>query len=198
MRTPSPATTERLIKPLLFIAALLPLLWLGWRAINGGLGANPPETLIHETGIWALRLLCLVLLLNPLRRWTGWHALLKLRRMLGLWVFAYACLHVLAYLLLEHAFDGGAIIQDLIKRPYISIGMVSFLLLIPLALTSSNAMIQRLGGGNWRSLHQLIYIVAIGAVVHFWWQSRADFSEPLFYGVLIGILLLLRLPNFRA
>lgn len=198
MQFPSPQTTDKIIKPSLFVLSLAPALWLLWLGFRDQLGANPIETITHQTGIWSLRFLCLTLLITPLRKITAWHAVIRLRRMLGLYCFFYALLHFLSYLVLDQFFDWTGITQDILKRPYISIGFLVFLMLIPLAITSTNGMIKRLGGKNWRALHQMIYVIAVGALIHFWWQERVDYSEPLIYGLLIGVLLVLRTPRFSA
>ena len=165
-----------------------------WNALHDGLGANPVEAITFETGDWGLRFLLITLCVTPLRRITGWQALVRLRRMLGLFAFFYICLHFLTYLVLDAFFDLGYILEDITDRTYITLGFSSFLLLIPLAVTSTNAMVRRLGGRRWRRLHGLVYIVASGGVLHFLWLVKADLREPLIYMGILLLLLLARLP----
>ncbi|WP_435749657.1 sulfite oxidase heme-binding subunit YedZ [Thauera sp. AutoDN2] len=180
------------VKTLLFILCLLPAihLALGWQANT--LGANPIETLTHATGEWALRLLLITLVVTPLRRLSGLHWLLRLRRMLGLFAFAYALAHFAIYLWLDQFFDVNAIALDILDRPFITVGFAAFVLMIPLAATSNSFAIRRLGGRRWQSLHRSTYAVAIFAVVHFWWLVKADISEPLLYASILAVLLGLR------
>ncbi len=175
-------------KPLVFCVSLLPLVWLCWLAWQDRLGANPVETLSHRTGDWSLRFLLLTLAVTPLRRLSGWNWLLKFRRMLGLFAFFYVCLHLGVYLIFDQFFDPSAILEDIAKRPYITVGFAGFLLLIPLAATSTNGMIKRLGR-NWQRLHRLVYLIAVLGVVHYWWLVKADISEPLLYAGLLTMLL---------
>ena len=175
-------------KPLVFCVSLLPLVWLCWLAWQDRLGANPVETLSHRTGDWSLRFLLLTLAVTPLRRLSGWNWLLKFRRMLGLFAFFYVCLHLGVYLIFDQFFDPSAILEDIAKRPYITVGFAGFLLLIPLAVTSTNGMIKRLGR-NWQRLHRLVYLIGVLGVVHYWWLVKADISEPLLYAGLLTMLL---------
>ncbi len=175
-------------KPLVFCVSLLPLVWLCWLAWQDRLGANPVETLSHRTGDWSLRFLLLTLAVTPLRRLSGWNWLLKFRRMLGLFAFFYVCLHLGVYLIFDQFFDPAAILEDIAKRPYITVGFAGFLLLIPLAATSTNGMIKRLGR-NWQRLHRLVYLIGVLGVVHYWWLVKADISEPLLYAGLLTMLL---------
>ncbi|HEY7789148.1 MAG TPA: protein-methionine-sulfoxide reductase heme-binding subunit MsrQ, partial [Vicinamibacterales bacterium] len=179
-------------KPLVFAAALVPTVWLTWAALTGDLTANPIQELEHQTGLWVLRFLIITLAITPVRRLTGWNDLIKFRRMTGLFAFYYACLHLLCYVVLDQFFDVKTMIVDIGKRPYITVGFAAFLLLIPLAATSTAASIRRLGGRRWRRLHQLIYLTAIGGVIHYWWLVKADISSPLKYGAIIGGLLAFR------
>ncbi|MFN2337871.1 MAG: sulfite oxidase heme-binding subunit YedZ, partial [Gammaproteobacteria bacterium] len=168
------------LKPVLFAACLLPLaqwLWLGWQQ---QLGANPIEYITHGTGDWTLRLLLLTLLMTPLKRGFGWGWPLRVRRMLGLFAFFYATLHLSTYLWLDQFFDWGEIGRDILERPFITLGMTGYVLLLPLALTSTQAMMKRLGR-NWKKLHRLVYVVATLGVLHFWWLVKADVREPLLY-----------------
>lgn len=176
-----------------FLSCLAPLGLLAERAWYGGLGANPVEKVLRFNGHWTLVLLLVTLGVTPLRRLGGWSWPLRLRRMLGLFAFFYACLHFLSYVVLDQFFDWPAILKDIAKRPYITVGFPSFLLLIPLAVTSSDAMIRRLGGRNWKRLHRLVYLAAIGGVVHFWWLVKRDISEPLLFAAVLAVLLGFRL-----
>lgn len=180
--------TSRVLKPAIFIAALAPLALLVWNGFTDGLGANPVEFITRETGTWGLRFLLITLCVTPLRRITGWQVLARVRRMLGLFAFFYVCLHFLTYLVLDAFFDILYILEDITDRTYITLGFTSFVLLVPLAITSTNAMVRRLGGRNWRRLHKLAYVASAGGVLHFLWQVKADLREPLIY---LGILLLL-------
>ncbi|MEW6331865.1 MAG: protein-methionine-sulfoxide reductase heme-binding subunit MsrQ [Pseudomonadota bacterium] len=180
-------------KPALFATALLPLVYLVYRALIGDLGANPVETINRYTGDWVLRFLLITLAVTPLRRLTGWNGLLRYRRMLGLFAFFYACVHFLSWVWLDQYFVLADIVADVAKRPFITVGFASFLMLIPLALTSTNAMIRRLGAKRWQRLHRLVYLIGIGGVVHFLWLVKSDIREPLIYGVILALLL-----GFRA
>ena len=147
---------QRWLKPLAHLACALPLLWLGWQAADGGLGANPIEAVIRFLGDWGLRGLVLALAVTPLRKWTGWGRLAGYRRMVGLWAFAYAALHLSAYVVLDQFFDWAAIGHEIVKHKFITAGMASFLLLLPLAATSTSGMIKRLGAARWRKLHRAV------------------------------------------
>jgi sulfoxide reductase heme-binding subunit YedZ len=178
-----------IVKPTLFFIALVPLAFLIYRGLNDDLGANPIETINRYTGDWVLRFLLITLAVTPLRRLTGWNGLLRYRRMLGLFAFFYACVHFLSWAWLDQYFVLADIVQDVAKRPYITVGFASFLMLIPLALTSTNAMIRRLGAKRWQQLHRLVYLIGIGGVVHFLWLVKSDIREPLIYGVILALLL---------
>jgi methionine sulfoxide reductase heme-binding subunit len=168
----------------------LPLALLAARAFGalGGLGTNPVEFLTHATGDWTLRLLLLTLFISPLRRITGWTWPMRLRRMLGLFAFFYACVHLSIWIGLDLFFDWTLIGDDILNRPYITVGFMAWLLLIPLAVTSTDAMMRRLGR-RWSSLHRLVYPAAILGVLHFWWLTRADYREPMLYAVILAVLL---------
>lgn len=180
---------RRLIRPAVFLAVLLPFGCLALRGAGGDLGANPIEAVTHETGLWALRFLLITLAITPLRRLTGWHSLINLRRMLGLFAFFYASLHFGTYLVLDQFFDPASIVLDIAERPYVTAGFAAFVLLVPLAVTSTSAMIRRLGGRRWRLLHRLVYASALGGVVHYLWLVKADTERPLTYGVILASLL---------
>jgi sulfoxide reductase heme-binding subunit YedZ len=184
------------IKIAVFLLALIPLLNLGISAYLDNLGANPIEKITRSTGYWTLTLLLISLTISPLRRFTEWNWLMRLRRMLGLFVFFYASLHFLTYLVLDQFFDWVSISNDIVKRPYITVGFPAFILLIPLAVTSNNRMIKLLGGKRWLLLHRLTYIIAVGGVVHYWWLVKKDLTNPLTFAVLLGLLLGIRLFNW--
>lgn len=177
----------------LFVLCLLPLAYYGQGLWQDALGANPIEAVTRGLGDWALKLLLMTLAVTPLRRLTGWVWLLKLRRTLGLFVFFYACLHLTTYLWLDQFFDWPAVGKDIVKRPFIAAGMIAFALLVPLAITSSNAMVRRLGGHRWRELHRLIYPLALVAVLHYTWMVKVDVRLPAAYGLILALLLGLRL-----
>ncbi|MEJ5369869.1 MAG: protein-methionine-sulfoxide reductase heme-binding subunit MsrQ [Bryobacteraceae bacterium] len=184
---------SRVAKPVVLLLCLLPAAWLaaaGWR---GALGVNPIEKITHETGQWTLRLLLATLAVTPLRRMAGWPELIRFRRVLGLAAFFYATLHLFTYLWLDQFFDWGAIARDIAKRRFITAGMLSFALLVPLALTSTRGWIARLGGRRWQRLHRLIYPAAAAGVVHFWWLVKSDIREPALYGAVLAALLAARL-----
>ncbi len=189
-RVPS-ARAMLIIKTLLFLLCLLPALYLLLSVFNVGgfaLGANPVEELIHTNGDWGLRFLLITLAVTPLRRLTGINWLVRLRRMLGLFAFTYVLLHFLSYALIDQRLDARAIFEDIIERPYITLGITGLVLLIPLAVTSTNAMVRRLGR-RWRTLHRLVYVIAILGVWHFWWQVKQDILEPLIYAAILAVLL---------
>jgi sulfoxide reductase heme-binding subunit YedZ len=176
-----------------FAICLLPLARLVVLGGSGGLGANPIEFITHSTGTWTLTGLMVTLSLTPLRRLTGRTDLIRYRRMLGLFTFFYACLHFVTYIWLDQFFDLAAIAKDVIKRPFITIGFAAFVLLIPLAATSTRAMMRRLGR-RWQQLHRLVYVVAMLAVIHYAWLVKKDLTEPLVYGAALVLLLIMRLP----
>jgi sulfoxide reductase heme-binding subunit YedZ len=180
-------------KAVVFLAALVPAGWLGWGAWAGMLGANPIETITWETGIWTLRLVVCTIAVTPLRRLTGRNDLIRFRRMLGLFAFFYGTLHVLTYLWLDKFFAVDEILKDVYKRPFITAGVTAFSLMVPLALTSTSGMIRRLGGRFWRRLHQLVYVVAVAGVVHYWWLVKADIRRPRIYAAIVAVLLGYRL-----
>ena len=183
-----------LIKPLVFILCGLPFTWLLVAAFSDGLGPNPVETITFTTGDWSLRLLLITLGITPLRNLSGYSGLLRLRRMLGLYAFFYVCLHFFTYLLLDAEFDLAWIVEDIRKRLYITVGFSGFCLLLPLALTSSNAMIRRLGAKRWQRLHSIVYICALAGVLHYLWLVKADTRDPLIYAGIFVTLMILRLP----
>ncbi len=184
--------TLRLTKIAIFLAALIPLERLVWKALHNALGANPIEVITHATGDWTLILVLTTLSITPLRRITRQYWLIGVRRMIGLFAFFYATLHFLTYIWLDKFFDLHEMAKDIAKRPFITVGFSAFVLLIPLALTSTAWSIRRLGGKNWQRLHRLIYFTGILAVVHYTWLVKADLHKPIEYGILLSILLLYR------
>lgn len=193
MVTPSPRQLLA-IKSVVFALALLPFLRLVAFTLTDRLGANPIEFITRNTGDWTLYFLCLTLTVTPLRRLTGWNWLIKLRRMLGLFAFFYVALHFTTFLWFDHFFDIDEMVRDVIKRPFITVGFSAFLLLIPLAVTSTNGMVRRLGGKRWQWLHRLIYVIAPLGILHFWWMKagKHDFAQPILFGAIVVVLLLLR------
>ena len=180
------------IKAAVFALCLAPFAHLAWGVAYDALGANPVEAVTHSTGWWTLFLLCATLGVTPLRRATGANWLLKLRRMLGLYAFFYVTLHFLTYIWLDQWFDLAAIAKDVLKRPYITVGFTAFLLLIPLAATSTNAMQRRLGR-NWQRVHRFVYLIAVFGVLHFWWLVKRDITEPAMFALVLAGLLGVRL-----
>lgn len=179
-------------------ACLAPMAWLFWRAFTGGLSANPVDDITDVTGTWTLRFLLVGLAITPARRLTGWNGLVRYRRMIGLVAFAYVCLHVSTYVVFDHFFDVRSIWDDVVKRRYITAGFAAFVLLIPLAVTSTTGWIRRLGGRRWAQLHRLVYLAAGLGVVHYLWLVKgADRREPLVYAAVLTLLLVARLPVWR-
>ncbi len=185
------------LKPLLFSVAFLPAAWLIWAFISDELGANPVETITHHSGDWALRFLLITLCVTPLRLFSGWVWLTRLRRMLGLYCFFYVVLHFMTYLVLDAGFDVAYIVEDVLDRLYITAGFLAFSILIPLAITSNRWMLLKLGPLRWRRLHQAVYVAATAGVLHFLWLVKADLREPLIYLGCFVILMLLRLPRVK-
>ena len=180
------------IKPALFIACLIPLAQLAYGFYTDDLTANPIEYITRFTGSWALIILITSLAVTPLRKVFGWNALIRYRRMLGLFAFFYAVLHFLTYMVLDHFFDFQAIAKDIFKRPYVTAGFTAFVLMIPLALTSTAAMIRRLGK-RWQQLHRVVYVAAAAGVLHFYWLVKSDIRRPVQYGAVLALLLGVRL-----
>ena len=188
--------TLKTLKVVAFAACLLPFGLLAWDGYTDGLGVNPIETITRSTGKWTLTFLLITLAVTPLRRITGRQWLIKFRRMLGLYAFFYVCLHFTTYIWLDQFFDLVEIAKDIPKRPFITVGFASFVSLIPLALTSTSGMVRRLGK-RWQQLHRLIYLTAIGGVVHYLWLVKADTRKPLIYGAILTLLLAYRLLTAR-
>jgi len=184
---------SRLTKTIIFLAALVPLGRLGWKALHGGLGANPIEVITHSTGDWTLILILATLTITPLRRISKQYWLIGVRRMIGLFAFFYGMLHFTTYIWLDKFFDLHEMFKDIAKRPFITVGFSAFVLLIPLALTSTAGWIRRLGGKNWQRLHRLIYMTGILGVIHYIWLVKADLRKPLEYAFVLSLLLLYRI-----
>ena len=189
---------RRAAKVLVFVLCLAPLLWLGWRAYNQRLTANPIEFITHYTGDWTLRFVILTLFVTPIRKILNWPELIRYRRMLGLYAFFYGCLHFLTYLCIDKFFAWSDILDDIGKRRYITVGFLGFVLMIPLAVTSTASWIRRLGGKRWQLLHRAIYITVIAGVVHYYWSVKSDVRLPIFYGVLAALVLGYRLITMRG
>jgi sulfoxide reductase heme-binding subunit YedZ len=182
-------------KPAVFLLCLLPLAALGWRALHGELTANPIEFITHATGDWTLRFLVFTLCVTPFRKILHLPELIRFRRMLGLFAFFYGCLHFTTYIWLDKFFDLSEMWKDIVKRKYITVGFTAFLLLIPLAVTSTAGWIRRLGGKRWQLLHRLIYFSAALGVIHYYWMVKSAVIRPLTYGAIVAVLLLWRLFN---
>ena len=183
---------QRLLKPAVFLLALFPAAYLGYRTYASDLGVNPAETLQLDTGGWALKFLLMTLAITPIRRMTGWNRVVQYRRMLGLFAFFYALLHVLTYVVLDKYFAFGEMIADVAKRPFITAGFVAFAAMVPLAITSTRGWIRRLGR-RWQSLHRLVYVSGAAAAVHFVWKVKVPIGEPVYYAIAIAALLGFRL-----
>ena len=187
----------RITEILIFLAALVPLERLAWKAFHDGLGANPVEVITHSTGDWTLILILTTLSITPLRKLTKQYWLIGVRRMIGLFAFFYGCLHFTTYIWLDKSFDVHEMIKDVYKRPFITAGFTAFVLVIPLALTSTKGWIRRLGK-NWQRLHRLIYVTGIAAVIHYIWLVKADLRKPLQYAFVLGVLLIYRVAMWTS
>ena len=202
------------LKPVVFLAALGPFVYLVWAALTGNLSANPLADLTNETGVWTLRFLCITIAITPLRTLTGWNTFARFRRMAGLYAFFYGSLHLSTYVIADRFagldFPDGMVAlstvrnlaksvgEDIYKRPFITIGFSTWLSMTPLAATSTTGMIRRLGGKRWNRVHRLVYLTATLGVVHYWWLVKADVSRPLTYGAVVGTLLAARVYWARA
>ena len=186
-------------KAAVFMLSLLPFARLVWGTATGAF-TDPLAEITRSSGEWALYFLCITLAVTPLRRFTGWNWVVRLRRMLGLFTFFYALVHFIAFLWFDHFFDVAEMLRDVVKRPFILVGFIAFVLLIPLAATSTNGMIKRLGGKRWQWLHRLIYLIAPLAILHFWWMKagKNDFAQPILFGVIVAVLLGLRVVWSRT
>jgi sulfoxide reductase heme-binding subunit YedZ len=183
---------QRLLKAIVFLACLGPLAALAWKGFNDELGANPIEVITHSTGKWTLGFLLITLAITPLRKLTGRPWLIKFRRMLGLFAFFYACLHLTTYVWLDKFFDIHEMLKDVEKRKFITIGLAAFCALVPLAVTSTSGWIRRLGGKRWQALHRLIYFSALAGVIHFAWAVKKDLTQPIEFGIVLAVLLVYR------
>lgn len=204
----APQVLRFVVKPLAFVAALGPVAWLIWAAVTGNLSANPLSDITNETGLWALRFLCITLAITPLRRLTGWHGVIRFRRMAGLFAFFYGTLHFLIYVIADRFagldFPDGIVAwstvgnlmasvgADIYERPFITIGFTALMLMLPLAATSTAGMIRRLGGARWQALHRLVYAAGVAGVVHYYWLVKADVRSPILYATIVGALLAFR------
>jgi len=189
---------DRVVKPLTFALCLVPAGLLLADFLRDNLGANPIEEITHRTGDWTLRLLLVTLAVTPLRRITGLNSLIRMRRMLGLFAFAYAVLHFSTYVVLDQFFALDAIVEDVAKRPYITVGFTAFCLLIPLAVTSTKGWVRRLGGKRWGTLHRVIYVAGAGGVLHYLWLVKGDQPAPVYYAAILVVLLAYRVWDGRA
>jgi len=195
---------RRALKPAVFLLCLWPFAWVLVQVAivlqggTGGLGANPVEFIIRYLGDWALRFLLIALAVTPLRIVTGWIMVARLRRMLGLFAYFYVCVHIMSYVGLDHMFDWATIWADIVKRTYITVGMAALLMLTPLAITSTDKMVRRLGGARWRKLHMLVYPAGIAGVIHYFLMIKAGYQEPLLYALILAALFAIRLYKARA
>ena len=200
---------RRVVKPAVFLAGLGPAMWLVWAGLTGNLSANPLSDLTNEPGVWPLQFICITLLITPLRRLTGWNDLIRFRRMVGLYAFFYGSLHFLVYVIADRFagldfVDGivawstvtsllRSVAADVYKRPFITIGFVALMSMLPLAVTSTAGWIRRMGGKRWQALHRVVYATAVLAVAHYWWLVKLDISRPLAYAIVVGVLLAARI-----
>lgn len=187
-----------ILKPVVFLACLGPMALLTWNAFNDGLSANPISDITLTTGDWTLRFLLITLSITPLRRITGWQSLIRFRRMLGLFTYFHGFLHFTTYVFLDHYFDLATIVEDVAVRPFVTVGFTGFVLMIPLAITSTRKWITRLGGKRWQRLHRLIYVSAAAGVIHYLWLVKLDIRRPLTYGAVLLGLLAFRLWHARV
>jgi sulfoxide reductase heme-binding subunit YedZ len=177
------------LKPIVFVACLVPFGSLVYRAVWGDLGANPVETITNSTGIWTLRLIVATIAITPLRWLTKWNPIIQLRRMIGLFAFFYGTIHFSIYFVLDRSLMFDGLWEDIVLRPYITVGFLAFVLMIPLALTSTKGWIRRLGGRRWNLLHRLVYVTAMLGVVHYLWKVKLDVTNPLYYAAIVAVLL---------
>ena len=192
LRQPSPATIGR-VKAILFVVSLFPLVRLVAGASTDALGTNPLELITRSTGTWTLVFLCITLALTPARKLSGWHWLARYRRMFGLFAFFYAACHFTTFVWFDHFFDVAAIWKDVLKRPFVTVGFAALLLLVPLAITSTNGMMRRLGARRWQALHRSVHLIAILGVLHYWWLVKRDLTQPALYAFVVATLLGVRL-----
>jgi len=201
-------TIRWVLKPAVFLVSLVPFVWLAWSLYTGNVGADPLNEITHETGLWALRFLCITLAVTPLRRITGWTAVVRFRRMVGLFAFFYGTVHLLIFIVFDRlaTLNFPSLVElrtlgllatsiggEIVKRPYINVGFISWVCMLLLAATSTTGMVRRLGGKRWQALHRLVYVAAIAGVLHYWWLVKADTSGPQAYAIVFAVLLGLRL-----
>ena len=191
-----PQAIRRVIKPAVFLLCLGPLGWLVYNAVWGDLGANPVETITNTTGIWTLRLLAITIAITPLRWLTKWNPIINFRRMIGLYAFFYGTIHFLIYFILDRSLIFDDLWEDIVKRPYITVGFTAFMLMVPLAITSTKGWIRRLGGKRWNLLHKLVYVSVALGVVHYWWKVKLDVTNPMYYAAIVAALLGARLVRW--
>jgi len=182
------------LKLLVFILSLLPFARIVYAIVGDpvSLGANPAESILHMTGDWVIYFLLITLAVTPIRKLTGWNDIIKFRRMLGLYAFFYACVHFLSYIGFDRGFDMSDVVKEIVKRPYILVGFAAFVLLIPLAITSTRGWVLRLGGARWSALHKAVYTIAILGIVHYWWLVKKDITWPLVFALVLAMLLAYR------
>ena len=180
---------RRVLKPVVFLAGLGPLAWLVYNAFWGDLGVNPVETITNHTGIWTLRLLAVTIAITPIRWLTKWNPIINFRRMIGLFAFFYGTIHFFIYFILDRSLLFDGLWEDIVKRPYITVGFTAFVLMIPLAITSTKGWIRRLGGPRWNLLHKLVYVSASLGVLHYWWKVKLDVTNPMIYAAIVAVLL---------
>jgi methionine sulfoxide reductase heme-binding subunit len=196
MRVIEAILASKWTKVVVFPLCLVPLALLVWRGFHNDLTLNPTQYIEHTTGDWVLRFLVITLAITPLRKLLHLSQLIRFRRMMGLFAFFYVCLHFTTWLWLDRFFDWSGILDDIAKRPYITVGFTAFLLLIPLAVTSTAGWIRRLGGKRWQKLHRLIYVAAVLGVIHFWWLVKSDIHKPMEYALMVGVLLCWRIVSW--
>ena len=189
---------RRVVKPAVFLACLGPLTWLIYNAFWGDLGANPIETITNMTGIWTLRLIAITIAITPVRWLTKWNPIINFRRMLGLFAFFYGSMHFTIYFVLDRSLMFDGLWEDIVKRPYITVGFTAFVLMIPLALTSTKGWIRRLGGQRWNMVHKLVYISAVLGVIHYWWKVKLDVTNPMIYAAIVAVLLGARIVRWLS
>jgi methionine sulfoxide reductase heme-binding subunit len=180
---------RRVYKPVVFVFCLGPFAWLVYNAFWGDLGVNPVETITNETGIWTLRLLAVTIAITPVRWLTKWNPIINFRRMIGLFAFFYGTIHFSIYFILDRSLMFDGLWEDIVKRPYITVGFTAFVLMIPLAITSTRGWIRRLGGQRWNRLHKLVYVSAGLGVLHYWWKVKLDVTNPMIYASIVAVLL---------
>ena len=186
------------VKTALFLFALAPFARLLVGAFTNELGTNPIELITRSTGTWTLVFLCITLAVTPARKFSGWHWLAQTRRMFGLFAFFYAACHFTTFIWFDHFFDFEEIWADVLKRPFVTIGFSAFVLLVPLAVTSTNGMVKRLGAARWQALHRTVYLIAVLGVVHYWWLVKRDLTQPIIYAAVVAVLLVARLVIRRS